>query len=111
MDTMPRNKWPTEVPILTAEDMCKKQLYGPYGTACLVGHARRTFNAYDASIKDRGIFGQVYKALLKTCSKREDAVYTFYEVAVYNDSHTLAENAKVWNEAIAALGYTEIEDA
>jgi hypothetical protein len=91
-------KWPTEVPVLTSQDMCKHVLYKD-DRCCLLGHAYQTFG--------KGvIYDKVHKALIKTC-RRKKRIF----VAEYNDSHTLAENAKVWNEAMAALGYTEIEDA
>ena len=95
-----KNKWPTEVPVLTSRDMCKGQLHRGE-RSCLIGHVFKTFG------ESKGIIlGKVRRALGKRCLQH-DADPQYSTASFFNDDHTLTENAKVWNETMADLGYTE----
>ena len=83
----------TEVPFLVAEDMCHGAMTGPDDTHCLIG--------WVAKLDPKGDHG-LLNAVRFACLEREGA---YRSVGASNDSHTLAENANLWNLAMRSLGY------
>lgn len=86
--------WPDEMLLLEASDMCKGS-YSRGKRHCLEGHALRAL-------------GSTYT--IWAWSKLRDAIAIAARssyIAEFNDSHTLATNARVWNRALYLLGYTE----
>ncbi len=84
--------WPESVPVLSEDDIYKGKLNGPDNMHCLVGWRDVTFRCH--------------KCRIESSSELYDVIGTL-SMAGFNDSHTKAESAKVWNQAMANLGYTE----
>ncbi len=81
---------PEFVWVLTAKDFCRRAYDGPSGTHCLDGWRRKTFN--------NNALG--YKAYAELSELTGGITY-------FNDTTPLKEVAKIWNQAMANLGYTE----
>lgn len=86
-------EWPKQVPVLTADDMCKGVFHGPNGTRCLAGWMDNVFNDHAARYVAR-------------CAIIEIAGV---DITAYNDNprRKLSSLARTWNRAMARLGYTE----
>jgi len=82
--------WPKEVPILTADDMFKKDNDGPGGRHCLVGWKYNTF-----------------KNFRERCTVHLKLIDEIKDITEFNDKkgRHLSTLARVWNRAMYALGY------
>jgi hypothetical protein len=89
-------QWPAEVPVLTAKDIHRGDLDGPRGTHCLLGWGLETFHDESARHEAR-----------RAMKQHIETVYS--SVGVFNDDadNPKTEIARVWNRAMADLGYTE----
>lgn len=120
-------KWPKEVPVLRAKDMLEGDYYSPKRTkCCLVGHYSQVFERHSnqsriphiSSVKPGSCYAYFIQAITKAgrsiVGKRETA----YSPILWNDVEckNFAEEthqdsnlirARVWNLAMALLGYTE----
>ena len=92
--------WPEEVKILSSKDLCHKYI-GAGEKACLMGWWVRTFE--ECTIREDGQIGKAMRSAMKEIDPDVFVLTT----PDWNDSHTLAECAKVWNLAMFKLGYTE----
>ena len=104
-------KYPKEVPILTAKDMCKCVYARADGSRmCLRGWFSSVFDGWD------------WRKSIKRCSaQRRGALASLTDVAMVvsgkrianieniNDNVSAAKAAKIWNEFVKSLGYTEID--
>lgn len=94
---MVRTRWPKEVPVLTAKDMAignEESCRGKDEPTCLALWTTRVFGVGDA----------YEKAEAAICSAA-GINRTNQEIFDYNDSHSRRHNARVWNRAMARLGY------
>lgn len=106
-------EFPKTVPVLEAEDFCQAKCKD-YVTdkCCLIGHASRTFLRKNNPVTDdyQRLPAQVRKALRNAIEEHighfplEDESWSVFH---FNDSfiRTMDELAKVWNRAMAKLGY------
>lgn len=94
-------KWPEEVPVLTARDIHKGGFDGPRGSHCLVGWLDEVFPCWGEQQM------RPYRAIRKQLPKLRGGSHML--PSVWNDSPnvTKTEIARVWNTAMAQLGYTE----
>ena len=83
--------WPEAVPVLTADDICKGSLYKGE-KACLIGWTVKCF------------LGDEYLEVIQRLLTNGRAQH----LALFNDTHTLEENADLWNQTMQGFGYTEI---
>ena len=90
------SQWPTEVPILTANDMCKGE-WSKGKRCCLAEWNDRVFSDLSDVVRKE------IKAVIFDEVKEVGRVEL---VTDFNDSHPLALNARVWNRAMYRLGYT-----
>jgi hypothetical protein len=93
------SQWPAEVPILTANDMCKGD-YVKGVRCCLLGRLDEVFKSESADI-----FEEARRQIQMTLGEELDCGH-FTCVISFNDSHPLTLNARVWNRAMYRLGYT-----
>ena len=90
---MPTSKWPKTVPILEADDICRQYLHGDNGRHCLAGWKLVVFG--DAR-------DQVYERLYEEAGV---GAMNWIGLTRFNDTKPKAEVARVWNRAMARLGY------
>jgi hypothetical protein len=90
-------KWPKEVPVLRAEDICRHRMNGAHGTRCLLGWSIETFG-----------YAWLEPAAQKAVETLEKECGCPY-IDSFNDDrrNSLATVARTWNKAMARLGYTE----
>ena len=83
--------WPKEVPILTCNNMHKGGLNGPRKTHCLIGWCHEVFPG-----------SRVHRVI---CTLED--VIQHPSIASFNDDsqRPKTELARVWNKAMAKLGY------
>ena len=88
--------WPEEAPILEGKDMVRYRYNSDDGKkSCLMGHVRNTF-------KYRFRY-QVEKSIMDVISEVRFAT----SIVAFNDDYSTKElAARVWNKAMANLGYT-----
>ena len=90
---MSKAKWPEEVPILEAGDICR----GAYTRGrkhCLAGWAAAWFRDFDTRI-------EVFRLIRERIPIRGT-------IGGFNDAHPLDEVAQLWNDTMRDLGYTEV---
>ena len=101
-------KYPKTVPILQASDICKRRhtnrethcLLGWMDTVFLTKHDRYVPGRFD--IRDK-VRTALQRAIIKVASPATSSIATFND-----DPKTPYKTiAKVWNRAMALLGYTE----
>jgi hypothetical protein len=93
---MSKPKWPAEVPVLTARDIHRGALDGPNQTHCLIGWCSQSFDDFDVWDTAREkIAGRIGDGRAWISDFNDDP------------ATTKAEIARVWNLAMADLGYTE----
>lgn len=96
------NGYPYRVPVLTGKDVCQGKFFArtrSSGPACLLGHGMRVFDTSGMAPV------AVCNALLyqiRSLVKRADSISRFNDIQA-----TPALAARVWNAAMASLGYTE----
>ncbi len=86
-------QWPEFVWVLEAEDICKGQLNGPNGTHCLLGWCEETFGD-EFPEADRKAVCVLYQLISDS-------------ISIFCSTNPPWKSAKVWNQAMANLGYTE----
>lgn len=94
MSAMPTQRaWPSEVPVLTARDICRTTFYDLCGRRCLLGWIGETFTIS----RQRCAIAAVRRAM------ETDSA----DIAYFNDDvgNTKTEIARVWNRAMAKLDY------
>lgn len=91
--------WPKTVPILEADDICREQLNGPGGTHCLMGWINVQFNG----LREQSA-GEVCVQFEVDRAVGESGKVGF---VAFNDwrGNSLDAVARVWNRAMAKLGY------
>lgn len=94
-----RYRWPKEVPILEADDFCRDQFVDRSGRACLSWRVATTFSHhhYDAVVH------QLFRA-----AEMLGATGSYPSLVAYNDNRANPKSlvARIWNRAMAKLGYT-----
>jgi len=90
------SQWPEEVPILTANDMCKGD-WSKGRRCCLAEWNDRMFPDLDDVVR---------KEIRLVVTDEIGHPHSYPSVTEFNDSHPLALNARVWNRAMYRLGYT-----
>jgi len=103
--------WPRKVPLLDAEDIYTGAYASPENPECrcLLGHARHVFGAKTARLK------AVKVALVNRIRDITDAAPVggeFGTITNFNDCYASPGLvARVWNETMADLGYTQTVSA
>lgn len=93
-----RNEMPERVPVLSAEMICKGTFGEPDGRRCLGGWRFKVFGF--ANHSSAGELAR--KTLAEACSPEG--------VFVWNDEHSPAECADLWNRTMESLGYSRVDD-
>lgn len=96
---MSKSTMPEFVPHLTARDIHQGSGDGPNGTHCLIVWAMEAFK--DGYVRHEIVWRELCRRTGVKSDKRLD---------LWNDNHTKSEVARVWNEVMAELGYTEVID-
>jgi hypothetical protein len=92
-------KWPKSVPISPEiGDMLLK--YDDGSPCCLLGHA---FDVFPGGVSGSRLLAVREIGLVAVGIMRAE----YSDVAEWNDTHTPEERQRVWNQAMANLGYTE----
>jgi hypothetical protein len=103
-----RKKWPKEVPVLVAGDICKGRLMDKE-KYCLMGWAYNSFGRRTPSgwFRNSPESRKVLAMLRDACRKELGYSPQGDPIPVYNDSfrRSKAAIAKVWNQVMAKLGY------
>lgn len=87
-------KWPEEVPILEAGDICRGA-YTRGDKHCLAGWVNKSFRDFDTRMEVRTlIFEQTANGTIES----------------FNDAHPRKEVAQLWNDTMRDLGYTEVSE-
>lgn len=88
-------RWPVEVPVLGPEDICRGALSRSNGTHCLLGWKCKVFG-YVGNVQ-RKVVDEIFEVSGRPPS-----------IPFFNDDrrNSKDELAKVWNQAMANLGYT-----
>ena len=90
-----RTEWPDEVPILTADDICRGRKSDGHGRHCLTGWRDEVFGL----VVSNEIFVTVSDALTAECGT--DLIVDFNDLP----TRPAGEIARAWNRAMARLGY------
>lgn len=88
------SKWPEEVPILSANHMCKGD-WTKGSRHCLAEWNDRVFPDHCGQVRLK-----IHEVI------KEVGVSKTMPVTSFNDNHPVALNARVWNRAMYLLGYT-----
>lgn len=103
---MSKNKvrYPKEVPILSARDICRGWADGPNGNHCLWGWNKVVFGP-SASMGTRP-----YDLLQAAVVRASQSMHN--DMTDFNDDKVNSKRkiAAVWNEVMVELGYTEVTD-
>jgi len=84
-------KWPTEVPVLTARDICRGKFANTKGRRCLSGWCREVFSG-----------STLYHAAETSLRAETNKPITWYNDDARNSKAAIA---RAWNRAMARLGY------
>lgn len=103
---MSKYKWPDEVPILSARNLCRHVLANGKGQRCLLGHCETAKLSTAESWIGFMVFPKVRLALLRA-ARQLGLEGAQHQVAAFNDDkrNTKTQLARVWNLAMANLGY------
>lgn len=111
--------WPEEVPVLGERDMLEGNLWNrSRSRGCLLGHCFRVFGVSSTLIMDSTLFKDFSKAVTKAgravvgVRKKTDEVVLWNDLECQEFAEKTHQNpnlirARVWNLAMALLGYTE----
>ena len=98
------------MPILTAKDMHIGDYADGNGRFCLLGHFYRCLSGKD-SLEELDEVSMQYDAepiFRKFATAIQSVAGRGVFIPEINDSNSKRKNARLWNEAIAVLGYTEV---
>lgn len=96
-------KWPKTMPILNGHDMFLGGMSSPCGRRhCLWGHSQTLCRKRQITpAVEKAVDSAVKQAIVESTKNEYETVVGF------NDTHSCADNAKIWNRAMYLLGYTE----
>ena len=97
-------KWPDEVPVLVAGDIHKGWFNGPGDTHCLAGWWREICDEPSDSYSPSDVDEAIVEAARELGAREADYKWG-QSVSYINDGNPKPLVARIWNRAMAKLGY------